>query len=302
MLEANNIIIGELTPKQQLEGSLDNTIVYVYPETTSIEIIPTETSQTFIPEEGTYYDEVNVEGYVVPTEEITITATGQQQTIYPSNNKYINKINVNPIDVPTETINITKNGSYDIVDYANANVNVDVETVKINVANTNIKLGYSTFEQFDNINDYFDFTNCVDFSSFFCYSRLNNAPLIDTSSATNTGSMFSNCSSLISVPQYDLSKVINSSSMFSYCYYLVDVPYYNMPNCNAISSMFSRCYRLSNESLDNILLTCISMEKVSSTNKKLSNLGFTNTYQPVATIQALPHYQNFLDAGWTIGY
>ena len=100
MLEANNIIIGELTPKQQLEGSLDNTIVYVYPETTSIEIIPTETSQTFIPEEGTYYDEVNVEGYVVPTEEITITATGQQQTIYPSNNNYINKINVNPIDVP----------------------------------------------------------------------------------------------------------------------------------------------------------------------------------------------------------
>ena len=46
-------------------------------------------------------------------------------------------------------------------------------------------------------------------------------------------------------------------------------------------------------------------ERVKSPYSKLAlaQLGITDTTAyPTSRIQALPHYQDFLDAGWTIGY
>ena len=34
----------------------------------------------------------------------------------------------------------------------------------------------------------------------------------------------------------------------------------------------------------------------------LSDLGFTNVYMRRTRVQGLPSYQDFLDAGWTLGY
>ena len=65
--------------------------------------------------------------------------------------------------------------------------------------------------------------------------------------------------------------------------------------------MMSRTLKrsLTNESLDNILQFCITSKIENGT---LKYLGLTSNYYPATTIQSLPHYQDFINAGWTIGY
>lgn len=132
-------------------------------------------------------------------------------------------------------------------------------------------------------------------------TSLKTIPLLNTSNATNTSYMFSNCTNLISIPQLDISKSTNVSSMFYGCYKLQTVPELNPSSATNMNSMFYNCIALTDTSLDNILQTCISATSYGGT-KTLARLGLTSTYYPVSRIQALPHYQDFLDAGWTIGY
>ena len=50
--------------------------------------------------------------------------------------------------------------------------------------------------------------------------------------------------------------------------------------------------------------TEIDDEKIDngSVYKNLSEQGFTSANYPATRIQALPHYQDFVSAGWSIGY
>ena len=100
-------------------------------------------------------------------------------------------------------------------------------------------------------------------------------PLVDTSNVTNMRFMFDDCTSLKEVPQFDTSNVTN------------------------MSYMFSSCNKLTDTSIDNILQFCITSKIENGT---LQYLGFNRNVYPVNRIKALPHYQDFLDAGWTIGY
>ena len=103
-------------------------------------------------------------------------------------------------------------------------------------------------------------------------------PLVDTSSTTSMRQMFGDCESLLFVPILDTSSVTN------------------------MQSMFTTCFNLSDASLDNILQMCINATSYNGT-KTLSQIGFLSGYgQTASRIQALPHYQDFIDAGWTIGY
>ena len=53
--------------------------------------------------------------------------------------------------------------------------------------------------------------------------------------------------------------------------------------------------------LNNILLSCISATSYTET-KTLTQLGIYSYRYPASRIQALPNYQDFLNAGWTTGY
>jgi len=46
---------------------------------------------------------------------------------------------------------------------------------------------------------------------------------------------------------------------------------------------------------------CIAATGVTATYKKLMYVITKNSY-PIERIEALPHYQDFLAAGWTTGY
>lgn len=147
-----------------------------------------------------------------------------------------------------------------------------------------------------------DIKNATNMQSMFgSCTLLKEIPLLNTSKSTNTNSMFSNCRNLLSVPQLDIGKVTNASSMFYGCYKLQTVPELNPTSVTNMSSMFNNCRALTDTSLDNILKTCINATSYTGT-KTLVQIGITQYYYSASRIQALPHYQDFLDAGWTTGY
>ena len=124
-------------------------------------------------------------------------------------------------------------------------------------------------------------------------------PLIDTSNGESMKGLCNSCISLLSISLIDTSNVTNMNSMFYQCNVLSDVPILNTSKVTNFANIFSGCRTLTNASLDNILQMCINSLE---TNKTLTRLGFTATNYPASRIQALPHYQDFIDAGWTIGY
>ena len=149
-------------------------------------------------------------------------------------------------------------------------------------------------------------SNVTDMSQMFyaCYS-FKNVALLNTTNVTNMNSMFFNCYPLEKIPQFDTKNVTNMSSMFGSCNSLEELPLLDTSSVTDMSSMFSGCVSLNDTSLDNILQMCINAVSYAGT-KTLKALGFqysvmTSKY-PVSRIQALPHYQDFINAGWTIGY
>lgn len=126
-------------------------------------------------------------------------------------------------------------------------------------------------------------------------------PLVDTSNATNISGFFSWCSNLEYVPNLDTSNATNTYAMFNQCTSLINIPQLDISKSTNLTNMFTNCPKLNDESLDNILKMCINATAYTGT-KKLNFLGMSNSANPSSRIQVLPSYQDFLDAGWTIGY
>ena len=148
-------------------------------------------------------------------------------------------------------------------------------------------------------------SNITDVNGMFSYcSQITTAPLFDISKAQSTARMFSYCTSLITLPTYNISSATDIAYMCYSCSNLENVPVFNfskiIKNSN-IENIFFGCSRLTDASLDNILQSCISAVSFTGT-KTLTTLGISKGSYPASRIQALPHYQDFLDAGWTIGY
>lgn len=106
-------------------------------------------------------------------------------------------------------------------------------------------------------------------------SKLAIMPLVDTSEVTNFRMAFRTCPRLTTVPVLDTS----SANDFGYMFY-------DTPN-------------LSDESLDNILQMCINASSYTG-GKTLRSLSLSSSYYSDERIQALPHYQAFINAGWVI--
>lgn len=171
-------LLPEGTFAADVEGSYDVTpyaeaVFTVQKE--QISVIPTEETQTLIPTENKFFDQVIVEpipeAYLIPegtlevsiegvydvtsyasvkfdveTEEITTTPTEEIQTFIPSENKFIDKVVVNPIPseylVPSGNIDITNTEEYDVTQYSTAQIkdeNLKPEHIAENVEILGIK-------------------------------------------------------------------------------------------------------------------------------------------------------------------
>jgi surface protein len=136
------------------------------------------------------------------------------------------------------------------------------------------------------------------FSSCF---NLKNIPLLDTKNVTDMKNMFVSCLSLKSIPQFNTENVTTMQSMFNSCRALVDIPILNTSKVTNFSSMFGGCHILSENSINNILKMCINATSYTGT-KTLSYIGLASNDYPSTMIQGLSNYQDFINAGWTIGY
>ena len=135
---------------------------------------------------------------------------------------------------------------------------------------------------------------------FYQFMSLTTLPIIDTSSVTDMEGMCNGCVSLVSFPALNTSNVRNMMSMFNNCGNLTTFPALNIPSATNLQYMFSGCNALTDTSLDNILQMCISATSFTGT-KTLAYLSITNaSVYPASRIEALPHYQDFVNAGWTI--
>ena len=131
-------------------------------------------------------------------------------------------------------------------------------------------------------------------------TNLTTIPLLDTSKVTNTTSMFARCTNLTTIPLLDISKVTETSSMFSDCTNLEEVPVLDISQATTVGSMFKNCTKLSDNSLNNILATCISATKLRNNVKTLSVIGLTS--EQANRCKTLSNYSAFTAAGWTTGY
>jgi hypothetical protein len=133
-------------------------------------------------------------------------------------------------------------------------------------------------------------------------SNLTSVKLTNTSNVITFQRMFRNCKSLIEAPQLNTLTATSFVQMFSGCTSLTTVPIYDTSSTtNGLGGMFTGCTSLSNTSLDNILQMCIGATSYTGT-KTLTTLGITATNYPASTIESLPHYSDFINAGWTTGY
>lgn len=145
-----------------------------------------------------------------------------------------------------------------------------------------------------------DTSNATSFYSCFqgC-NNLTNIPLLNTSNVTTMASCFYNCYSLKSVPAFNTSNVTSFGAMVRGCSNLVDFPVLDFSKATIFSNMFTSCSKLSNDSLNNIMESCIGATSYTGT-KTLAALGISST---LATIcQGLSNYSAFTSAGWTTGY
>lgn len=146
-------------------------------------------------------------------------------------------------------------------------------------------------------------SNVRDMSEMFrnC-SALIYVPDLNCSKASSNGGMFQNCSNLVSI---EISSIgIYARDMFAYCTNLKDVVVINasrVQSTDSLKDMFQSCASLTYDSIDNIMQMCITASGFLGT-KTLYNIGITGDYYSATTIRGLPHYQDFIDAGWTIGF
>lgn len=131
----------------------------------------------------------------------------------------------------------------------------------------------------------------------------NNNIFVDTSKIYDSG--YGLGSLITSIDKIDTSNMEDMSGFFVSCKNLVDLPALNTSKATNMYGMFQNCISLSEQSLNNILIMCINATSYRGT-KTLAQIGFNlssmKRIYPVERIQALPSYQAFIDAGWTIGY
>ena len=110
---------------------------------------------------------------------------------------------------------------------------------KINLQETGLKLGYSSFTEVPEWADFDGITNMA--YMFYECNSLETIPLIDTSNVTGMSFMFGHCHKLQTIPLIDTSNVIYMNNMFSFCIELQTIPLINTSNVTRMDSMFSNC-------------------------------------------------------------
>ena len=152
---------------------------------------------------------------------------------------------------------------------------------------------------------YYDMTSCTHASAMFSYCYvLKEIPQFNTANVTSLGSFALNCISLTSFPQLNTSKCNDFSYLCRGCTQLRDFPVLDMSGLGqygACYGLFTDCPHLTDDSLNNIMLSLASaVNYTNTTYRNLAKQGLTE--EQVNRCKTLSNYSTFINAGWTAGY
>ena len=226
--------------------------------------------KTFSPTEGYVFSSAEITVDVHPTETLitTINENGSHSFSGEYNGAEIT------VDVetftPTGNIDINANGSYNVANYATANVNVQVSATNYSYFDGVIDteglraIGWDD----ESIGMYRDNERHYAWqNNDYIVSEENKAlngvivdkttisnnkgnqnfkycPFFDTNNVTDMNEMFRECTSLISIPKIDTSKVTKMTSMFYKCSSLTTIPHFDTSNVTNMNYMFYNCMSL----------------------------------------------------------
>lgn len=150
----------------------------------------------------------------------------------------------------------------------------------------------------------FDTSTASAFTEMFsgCSSLAYVSDDFDTSSGTNFYRCFYNCSSLESIPLWELKNGTNLQQLFAGCSSVKNVPLFFLTAATNLTNMFQNSgSNLTELSRNNILKMLANASSYTGT-KTLAAVGFTSSMYTAASWQALTNYNDFVTAGWSIGY
>lgn len=244
----------------------------------------------------------------------TITPISSQQVVTPdSGYNGLTEVRINAIPGPmlqNKSVEITENGTtnvapdtgYDGLSSVAVTTNVSGETKP--VLPDGIKFYNSGCSDMSWLTEV-DTSQLTNIGNMFasCLALIY-VPTFDTSNVTSAGAVFNASYNLETLPSLELSKVTYCENFANSCSKLKNVPVYNlksMTNARSMRYMFTSCPNLTNESLNNIMATCISTNITTyPIFKTLNNLGLTSAQ--ATKCQSLSNWAAFVAAGWSSGY
>lgn len=208
---------------------------------------------------------------------ITITENGTQN-ITPDENKVLSNVEVItdvPVGVfPTGNIEIIENGTYDVTNYASANVNVpskitqpktitengvynatddgvdgyDVVTVETGkYAPRYIRFERYTGTELDNEINNLDFINITDAAQMFCdCQKLISLPQFKNANFSNLNRTFDGCRALLEIPSINTSNCVNFAYAFRSCQKAQIIPLLDLGKSLYLTDAFQSCNQLTN--------------------------------------------------------
>ena len=305
MIKEKQKLVGNLSTKGSLSGSLSNSVIYVDPIIQEKEVTPTRNVQEITPDAG-YTGLSKVTVNAITLQDKTITPTIKEQIVFSDDNyNGLNKVTVNAVtneideNIKSENIKngvdiLGVTGNYVGNKYAPRYISfynytgTDLDEEIANLDTSNITIMNRMFYQCKNLTtlDLSSFntskvTNMV--SMFYSCQKLTTLDLsgFNPSKVTSMESMFQSCTNLTSIDLsgFDTSTVNNMSYIFSDCKKLttLDLSSFNTSKVTSMSNMFSSCVNLTSLDLTGFNTSNVNnMSYIFSGCQKLSNIPKLN--------------------------
>lgn len=271
---------------------------YVIPNLQEKEARVTAPTNIFVhPDEG--YDGLAFVNVIagVDTEQVEVTPTKEEQVLTPSEKTYFDSVTINPIPYnfiePSGELEINENGSYDVVDKAGVNVDIQpnlgtktiTENGVYNASDDNLD-GYSSVEvetSGADLNEYFnldvEITGANASSNAGYLFTLKKIPAVKNTGITCRNIFFGFKGEEIDLSKFDTTNVTDMYAMFCNCSNLknLDVKNFKTSNVNTMYNMFQNCSSLTELDLNNFNTGNVTaMNNMFNTCNKLTRLNLND--------------------------
>lgn len=238
MIKEKQKLVGNLSTKGSLSGSLSNSVIYVDPIIQEKEVTPTRNVQEITPDTGyTGLSKVTVKGYTPKVINKTITQNG----IYSAEEEGLDGYDI--VKVETSGVDINDYFKPTIAAATNVQYTNGINAIIKKIPDTITLTGDSCASMFQycaaiTTIPSLDTSGVTDMRKmFFNCNSLQTIPIIDTSKVTTMADMFYNCTSLQAIPAIDTAKVINFSDTFYRCSALTSLPLLNMSSATNLANI-----------------------------------------------------------------